>query len=73
MNNYQKACNEFNEMLERTKTLRCIQSIMRKSTIDSYMTECDCGFKFMPMLTYSKDGNRYCKCGECGELLLLGE
>ena len=60
------------ESLEQDQVSK-ISQIMRKNTIDSYMTECDCGFKFMPMLSYVKGGLKFAKCGECGELLLVSE
>ena len=70
--------NEFIDLIDkdvnRAEELQKIGQTMRRTTIDSYMTECsECSFKFMPMLSYVKGGLKFAKCGECGELLLVSD
>ncbi len=57
--------------MELQEQVKIIQESERIEQIKKYTTECGCGFEFMPMGYWVKDGAKFCECGDCGEVILL--
>ncbi len=57
---------------KQTEAVAIISNILRKNVIDTYTVQCGCGFTFVPMTHWVKEGEKYCECGACGEVNLLG-
>ena len=58
--------------MEKSEQLQVIREIMRRDIILTYTLSCtECNFNFLPMKTYSKQGNSFCQCPDCGEVNMI--
>lgn len=64
--------DEIGDNVGKSEQLQVIRRVLRGDIIHQYTLSCtECNFSFLPMKTYSKQGNSFCHCPDCGEVLLV--